>query len=74
MSVARSRSGVGNAAKHYKSRPSAETKAALDEARRELAAAKLEAAIKTAVDAAPPLHPETLGRLAVLLQGPRTSA
>ncbi len=69
MSLSEKRSAVGNAAKRDKSQPDVERKAALDEARRELAAAKLEDHIRAVVAAAPPLTSEMQDRLTVLLRG-----
>ncbi len=69
MSLSEKRSAVGNAAKRYKSQPDTTRKAALDDARRELAAAKLEEHIRAVVAAAPPLTSEMQDRLTVLLRG-----
>jgi hypothetical protein len=59
---------VGNAAKRYKSQPDITRKAALDDARRELAAAKLEEHIRSVVDQAPELSMAQRDELARLLR------
>ncbi len=69
MSLSQRRSEVGNAAKRYKSHPDAQRRRALDEARRDLAVAKLEAYIQRVVDESPRLSPEQRDRLALLLRG-----
>ncbi len=69
MSLSEKRSAVGNAAKRYKSQVDTTRKAALDDARRQLAAAKLEEHIRAVVAAAPPLTSEMQDRLTVLLRG-----
>ncbi len=69
MSLPRKRSAVGNAAKRYKSQPDTTRKAALDDARRELAAAKLEEQISVVLAACPPLSEDQKIRLAALLRG-----
>ncbi len=68
MSLSQKRSEVGNAAKRYKSKPDAQRRRALDEARRDLAAAKLEAYIQRVVDEAPELSVDQRSRLALLLK------
>ncbi len=64
----RARSRVGNLSKKAKQRPDdPAVLAELQQARRDYAAAALEAHIKALVDSAPPLTPEQRDRLAVLL-------
>ncbi len=70
--VLKARAHLGNESKRIKKSgadPATAMTPALQEARKDLAAAKLEAYISAVVAASPLLSPETAARLAVLLQG-----
>lgn len=67
--VARAHSRVANATKKAKKNPAARVE--VDQARRELAEAKLAAYIAQVVEAAPPLSAEAAARLTMLLHGSR---
>ncbi len=69
MSVAKARSRVAVATKKHKNKPNDSSSLVLQEARRDLAAAKLEAYIQRVVDESPRLSPEQRDRLALLLRG-----
>ena len=66
MSVSQAHSRLANAVKKSRRDPSARVE--VEQARRELAEAKLAAYIPRMVDEAPPLSPEQRDRLAVLLR------
>ncbi len=68
-SVLRARSRLGNAQKQQKHDPSPEGAQRVDQARRDLAAAKLEAYIRAVVAAAEPLNDDQVSRLRLLLRG-----
>ncbi len=68
MSVTKARSRLANHSKAAKRLPSTAAADRVVEARRDLAAAKLEAYIKAVVEAAPPLTADVLDRLALLLR------
>ena len=72
MSVARARSRLANEVKRAKRKPEPTSTERLSEARRDLAAAKLDAYISAVVAQAGPLTPEQKAKLVVLLQGPST--
>ncbi len=69
MSVAKARSRVAVATKKHKNKSDDGSSSLLQEARRDLAAAKLEAYIQRVVDASVPLSAEQRDRLALLLRG-----
>ncbi len=66
MSVSQAHSRLANAVKKSRRDPSARVE--IDQARRELAEAKLAAYIQRVVDEAPPLSADARQRLAVLLR------
>ncbi len=68
-SVLRARSRLGNEQKRQKHDPTPEGAQRVDQARRDLAAVKLEAYIQRVVDEAPELTAEQKSRLALLLRG-----
>ncbi len=68
MSVTVARSVLANEVKRAKRKADPESEARVADACRELAAAKLEAYIRAAVAAAPPLTSEMRDRLTVLLR------
>ncbi len=69
VSLSKQRSQVGNAGKQHKRAPSPETRAALDEARRDLAAAKLESYVAEVLATAPELSASQKAAIGALLQG-----
>ncbi len=74
MSLSQKRSRVANAAKNHKSRPSEQTRAQLDQARRELAEQKIADFVQQAVSAAPELTIDQKVRLTALLRGAGATA
>jgi hypothetical protein len=74
MSVYKARSRVANEVKKCKASGSDPQSPQVQDARRDLAEAKLQAYIERTVASAPKLSPEQRDRLAILLQSPRTSA
>ncbi len=69
MSVTGARSVLANEVKRAKRKTDPESEARVADARRELAAAKLEAYIADVLASAPPLTPEQTARLTHLLRG-----
>ncbi len=69
MSLSQQRSRVGNAAKNHKSHPSEQTRAELEQARRELAERKIADYVARTVAAAPELTADQRARLGSLLAG-----
>ncbi len=74
MSVYKARSRVANEVKKCKASGSDPQSPQVQDARRDLAEAKLQAYIERMVASGPQLSPEQRDRLAVLLQSPRTSS
>lgn len=70
MSVTRARSRVALEAKAAKNKPEPSSPARLNDARRDLAEAKLAAYIERIVNEAPRLSTTQVDRLALLLRGP----
>jgi len=73
MSVSKARSRVANEVKKCKASGSDPQSPRVQDARRDLAEAKLQAYIERTVASGPPLSPEQRDRLAVLPQSPRMS-
>lgn len=69
MSVTKARAILANNVKRAKRRPTPESETRVVDARRQLAAAKLEAYISAVIDSAPPLSEDQRSRLTLLLRG-----
>jgi hypothetical protein len=69
VALTHQRSVVGNAAKAHKKKPSDQTRAALDAARRTFAEQKIAEYVQRTVAAAAELTAEQRSRLSALLQG-----